>query len=50
VRYAAFPLVARACATALHSAELPLRSVALLQVAGHLLRRPDESGELLLCP
>jgi aminoglycoside phosphotransferase (APT) family kinase protein len=50
IRYAAFFLLQRLCSSAVHSQVLPTRSLAYLQVAGQLLRRPDECGELLLCP
>jgi aminoglycoside phosphotransferase (APT) family kinase protein len=50
IRYAAFFLLQRLCSSAVHSPVLPIRSLAYLQVAGQLLRRPDECGELLLCP
>lgn len=50
VRFAAFFLLQRLCSAAIHSQVLPSRSLAYLQVAGQLLRRPDECAELLLCP
>jgi aminoglycoside phosphotransferase (APT) family kinase protein len=50
IHYAAFFLLQRLCSSAVHSQILPIRSLAYLQVAGQLLRRPDECGELLLCP
>lgn len=50
VRFAAFFLLQRLCSAAIHSPVLPSRSLAYLQVAGQLLRRPDECAELLLCP
>lgn len=50
VRFAGFFLLQRLCSAAVHSQVLPSRSLAYLQVAEQLLRRPDECGELLLCP
>jgi aminoglycoside phosphotransferase (APT) family kinase protein len=49
LRYAAFPLVQRACAAAGDEVDLTPRSRACLMLAGRLLRRPDSCGELL-CP
>ena len=49
VRFAAFFLLQRLCSAAVHTQVLPTRSLAFLQVAAQLLRRPDECGELL-CP
>jgi aminoglycoside phosphotransferase (APT) family kinase protein len=49
LRYAAFPLVQRACAAARDGIDLTPRSRACLLLAGQLLRRPDALGELL-CP
>jgi aminoglycoside phosphotransferase len=50
VRYAGFALVRRVFAAALTSTALTPRSLDHLQMAGQLLRRPELSGELLLCP
>jgi hypothetical protein len=50
VRYAGFALVRRVFTAALTSTALPPRSLDHLQMAGQLLRRPELSGELLLCP
>lgn len=49
IRFAGFFLLQRLCSAAVHTQVLPTRSLAFLQVAGQLLRRPDECGELL-CP
>jgi aminoglycoside phosphotransferase (APT) family kinase protein len=50
VRYAGFALVRRVFTAALYSTALPPRSLDHLQMAGQLVRRPELSGELLLCP
>jgi aminoglycoside phosphotransferase (APT) family kinase protein len=49
MRYAGFFLLQRLSSSALHSPVLPARSLAYLQVAAQLLRRPSECEELLLC-
>jgi aminoglycoside phosphotransferase (APT) family kinase protein len=49
LRYAAFPLVQRACASAGDGPDLSPRARACLLLAGRLLHRPD-SCEELLCP
>jgi aminoglycoside phosphotransferase (APT) family kinase protein len=50
IRYAGFALVRRVFTAALTGTALPPRSLDHLQMAGQLLRRPELSGELLLCP
>jgi aminoglycoside phosphotransferase (APT) family kinase protein len=49
VRYAGVALLQRIADTARRSPVLPPRCADQLQVAGQLLRRPELSGELLLC-
>jgi hypothetical protein len=50
IRYAGFALIRRVFATALTCPALPPRALDHLQMAGQLLRRPELSGEMLLCP
>jgi aminoglycoside phosphotransferase (APT) family kinase protein len=50
IRYAGFALVRRVVTTALTCPALPPRALDHLQMAGQLLRRPELSGEMLLCP
>jgi aminoglycoside phosphotransferase (APT) family kinase protein len=50
IRFAGFALVRRVFAAALTCPALPPRALDHLQMAGQLLRRPELSGEMLLCP
>lgn len=50
IRYAGFALVRRVFTAALTCPALPPRALDHLQMAGQLLRRPELSGEMLLCP
>ena len=50
IRYAGFALVRRVFTSALTCPALPPRALDHLQMAGQLLRRPELSGEMLLCP
>lgn len=50
IRYAGLALVRRVFAAAHTSPALPPRALDHLHMAGQLLRRPELSGEMLLCP
>jgi hypothetical protein len=50
IRFAGFALVRRVFAATHTSPALPPRALDHLQMAGQLLRRPELSGEMLLCP